>query len=84
MADCATALERHNLCVHVLLEAVSVDSSRGEAFNRLGVIVYERQEWKRAIPLFSAAIAAERPSEGFISDAVYDWLSSDYLAVCFK
>jgi hypothetical protein len=38
MADCATAFERHNLCVHVLLEAVSVDSSRAEAFNRLGVI----------------------------------------------
>ena len=68
----------------LLLEAVSVESSRGEAFNRLGVHFYERREWKRAIPLFAAAIAAERPSEGFITDAVYDWLPSDYLAVCLS
>ena len=84
MADCATVLEHHNLRIHVLLEAVSVDSSRAEAFNQLGVIYYERREWKRAIPLFAAAIAAERPEEGFISNPVYDWLASDYLAVCLS
>ena len=33
---------------------------------------------------FAAAIAAERPTEGFITDAVYDWLPSDYLAVCLS
>lgn len=84
MADCATALGRLGLCMSLLFAAASVDGGRGEAFNRLGVHFYERREWKRTIPLFAAAIAAERPFEGFITDAVYDWFPPDYLVVCLS
>jgi glycosyltransferase involved in cell wall biosynthesis len=82
MAGSAGALDRHDDRLTFLLQAVALDSRRAEAWDDLGVYFYERGEWARALPFFSAATMVGPPDDGFVSEAHYRWLPWDYLAVC--
>jgi glycosyltransferase involved in cell wall biosynthesis len=84
MADCASGLGRDDDRMKFLVQAMMLDSTRAEAFNRIGVHFYERREWRRAIPFFAAAAALDRPADGFVSDPDYTWLPQDYLAICLN
>ena len=82
MAVCAEMLGRHEEKLDFLYSAVKLDSTRAEAFLRLGLHHYHRREWRQAVPYFAAASAQRRPTDGFIDDTSYTWGPWDYLAVC--
>jgi hypothetical protein len=63
--------------------AVTVDSSRAEAYMLLGLEHYAAGRWAQAVPLFLAATAATRPVWGFSDDSYYGHLPWDYLGVCY-
>jgi len=82
MASCAQALGHEEETFDLLLAAVKVDRSRAEAFLRLGMHCYTRQEWRKAISFLSAACSAVRPEEGFIEEWAYSSGPWDYLSLC--
>jgi glycosyltransferase involved in cell wall biosynthesis len=82
MAVCAELLGREEEKLTYLHAAVRRDSTRAEAFLRLGLHFYNRQEWRQAIPFFAAASVLPRPEEGFVDDVAYTWGPWDYLSVC--
>ena len=82
MARCTEQLGRESEFLDLIHEAVRLDSTRAEAFLRLGVYHYDRQEWEKAVPFFAAASSLRRPTDGFIDDNAYTWAPWDYLAVC--
>ncbi len=84
VSECLGALERHDDKLGALLDAVRLDSTRAEAFVRLGLHHYERRQWPQAAPFFAAATQATRPAEGFIDEAHYSWVPWDYLSICFS
>jgi tetratricopeptide (TPR) repeat protein len=61
---------------------VDLDPSRAEAFLRLGWWYFERKEWAKALPFYSAAAAAETPTQSFVSPPDYTWRPWDYISVC--
>jgi tetratricopeptide (TPR) repeat protein len=82
MASCAEALGREEEGLAFLYRAVGLDSTRAEAFMRLGLHFYSRREWRHAVPFFAAASSLNRPTDGFIDDTAYTWGPWDYLSVC--
>lgn len=82
MAVCAEMLNRDDQKLSLLHAAAQLDSTRAEAFLRLGLHFYNRREWLRAVPYFSAASSLPRPADGFIDDIAYTWAPWDYLSIC--
>jgi glycosyltransferase involved in cell wall biosynthesis len=82
MAVCNAMLERREEKLKYLFSAMQLDSTRAEAFLRVGLHHYERKEWQQAIPFFLAATALPRPADGFIDDTAYSWAPWDYLSIC--
>jgi glycosyltransferase involved in cell wall biosynthesis len=82
MARCEEALKHDQKKLQLLLSAVTLDSTRAEAFMRLGIHHYDSREWSQAIPFFAAASVLERPAAGFIDDTAYTWAPWDYLSIC--
>jgi glycosyltransferase involved in cell wall biosynthesis len=82
MARCEDALEHESKKLQLLLSAVTLDSTRAEAFMRLGMHHYDRRQWRQAAPFFAAATVLERPSDGFIDDTAYTWAPWDFLSIC--
>jgi glycosyltransferase involved in cell wall biosynthesis len=83
LGNCLAELHRDEEARSHLLAAVALDSSRPEAYNRLGVYHYQREQWPQAIPFFLAGTGGRRPTDGFVNEADYGYVSWDYLAVCF-
>ena len=86
MADCARALGNNRQYVEFLLQAIGTDSSRAEAFVKLGVFYYEQEQWSRAIAFFAAAQVLNRPIDdvSLVLDGAYSWLPEDFLAICLS
>jgi glycosyltransferase involved in cell wall biosynthesis len=83
MAICAEMLGRDQDNLNFLYAAVRLDSTRAEAFLRIGLHHYNRQEWQQAVPFFAAASVLRRPTDGgFVDDTAYTWGPMDYLSVC--
>jgi Flp pilus assembly protein TadD len=82
MSDCSERLGRSDEAVEHLYAAVRLDASRAEAFLRLGWRYFERKEWAKALPLYSAAASAKAPTLGFVSPPDYTWRPWDYIGVC--
>ena len=82
MATCADSLGRNEQKLEHLFRALTIDSSRAEAFVRLGFHHYNQHEWSQAVPYFTAATVLPRPIDGFIEDAAYTWAPWDFLSVC--
>lgn len=82
MAVCAAALGRDDEKVAHLYAAMDLDSTRAEAFMRIGLHHYDQKEWEQAVPYFAAASALRRPTDGFVDDMAYTWGPWDFLAVC--
>jgi tetratricopeptide (TPR) repeat protein len=82
MSICAEMLGREKEKLDHLFAAVRLDSTRAEAFLRLGLHHYGRREWQEAIPFLLAATALPRPIDGFVDDTAYTWAPWDYLSVC--
>jgi tetratricopeptide (TPR) repeat protein len=83
LADCLQKIEQPDLALERLMQAIALDSTRAEAFNKAGLYFYHRECWRQAIPFFTAAMALPRPSDGFIDDAHYTWMPPDYLSICY-
>lgn len=81
-ARAAGQLGREVEVVRYLRAAQDLDGSRAEAFLELGWRHFQRQEWAAALPLYAAAGACRRPTEGFVSPADYTWRPPDHLGVC--
>lgn len=82
MSECAARCGCDDDAEDYLHEALSVDSSRSEAFLALGWRHFQREEWARALTWYSAAAAATSPSLGFVTPADYSWRPWDYIGVC--
>jgi glycosyltransferase involved in cell wall biosynthesis len=82
ISECSERLGRSEDVLKHLYAAVRLDPSRAEAFLRLGWRYFERKEWSKALPLYSAAAAAEEPILGFVSPPDYTWRPWDYMSVC--
>ncbi len=82
MSECSERLGRPEEAVKFLYAAVHLDPSRAEAFLRLGWRYFERKEWAKALPFYSAAAATEAPTPGFISPPDYTWRPWDCISVC--
>ena len=82
MAVCSDMLGRQEEKLKFLFSAMGLDSTRAEAFLRVGLHHYERKEWQQAVPYFLAATALSRPADGFIDDTAYGWAPWDYLSIC--
>lgn len=82
LGNCLAELHNDEEARSHLLEAVALDSSRPEAYNRLGLYHYHREQWPQAIPLFLAGTGGQRPTDGFVNEADYGYAPWDYLAVC--
>jgi len=82
MANCAAKLGMANEQIELLARAVVLDSERPEAFMELGRCFFEKREWRRAIPFFTAAATLTAPGPADFNPAFYSWLPWDYLAVC--
>jgi hypothetical protein len=82
MAVCAEMLDRQDDKIASLLQAVALDSTRAEAFFRLGLHHFNRREWLQGVPFFQAAAALPRPADGFVDDTAYTWGPWDYMSVC--
>jgi tetratricopeptide (TPR) repeat protein len=82
MSRCARRLGRRDDALAHAHSAVTVDASRAEAFLAAGEIYFDEQDWVRAAPLFAAACAAMRPSNGFVAEQDYTWRPWDFLGVC--
>lgn len=82
LARCGFAIGRDDEALRALHDAVQRDASRAEAFMLLGRWHYDRKEWTRAIPYYSAAASARRPDEGFVQEADYSYAPWDFLGVC--
>jgi glycosyltransferase involved in cell wall biosynthesis len=82
MSECSGRLGRSEEAVNHLYAAVRLDPSRAEAFLRLGWRYFERKEWAKALPFYSAAAATNAPTSGFISPPDYTWRPWDYISVC--
>ncbi|HUB71371.1 MAG TPA: glycosyltransferase, partial [Acidimicrobiales bacterium] len=82
MAACAEGLGYEDEKFDLLVAAMRTDSTRAEAFVRLGVHYYRREEWQKAIPFFSAAASALRPLRGFVYEADYSSAPWDFLSIC--
>ena len=82
MSECSERLGRSDEAVKHLYAAMRLDPSRAEAFLRLGWRYFERKEWAKALPFYSAAAAAEAPTQGFVSPPDYTWRPWDYISVC--
>ena len=82
MAVCAAALGRDDEKVAHLYAAMDLDSTRAEAFMRLGLHHYDQRRWGQALPYFAAASSLRRPTDGFVDDMAYTWGPWDFLAVC--
>jgi glycosyltransferase involved in cell wall biosynthesis len=81
-AQCMDHVGRIAEKLEVLLSAVNLDSTRAEAFMRLGLHYYGTREWEQAAPFFAAASVLQRPKHGFIDDMAYTWGPWDYLSIC--
>ncbi len=84
LGDCFAATNQGERALFSYLNAVAIDSSRAEAFNKAGIHFYNQQMWQQAIPFFHAALSLPKPSCGFISDADYSWVPNDYLSICYS
>jgi tetratricopeptide (TPR) repeat protein len=84
MTICARALGDDDSATDYASRAVLTDPSRAEGYMALAQAEWDRQNWSRAIPLYSAATAARRPPDGFVHDPDYSWRSWDYLSVCLS
>ena len=84
LAETFIVLEDPDQARRVALDTVGDDSSRAEAYVVLGKLHYEAEEWDEAVPLFTAATAATRPSFGLLREADYGYAPWDYLSVCFE
>lgn len=82
MATCSEMLGQSDRNLEFLHAAIRLDGTRAEAFLRIGLHYYNRQEWERAVPFLTAATSVRRPVDGFIDDTAYTWGPWDYLAVC--
>ncbi|MDX6221304.1 MAG: hypothetical protein QOD91_358 [Frankiales bacterium] len=82
MGICAKNLGRLDDALGQFFYALRRDPTRSEAYLRIGEVHFEEQEWAKALPLFTAATNATRPSVGFVNDADYTWLPWDYVGVC--
>lgn len=82
MSECSERLGRPEEAVDHLHAAVRLDPSRAEAFLRLGWRHFERKEWTKALPFYSAAAGAAAPTSGFASPPDYTWRPWDYISVC--
>jgi glycosyltransferase involved in cell wall biosynthesis len=82
MSDCELASGNIDAAVGQAMTAIRQEPSRAEAYLRAGRVYYDRQEWARAAPLFSAACAGRRPELGFVDDPDYSYLPWDYLSIC--
>jgi glycosyltransferase involved in cell wall biosynthesis len=82
-AECLQKLGRPAEAEASAVQAVLLDPTRPEAWMVAGMIPYERGDWARAVPFFSAAsVAQARPSGGFVRGRDYAWAPWDYLSVC--
>jgi glycosyltransferase involved in cell wall biosynthesis len=82
MSICAEMSGDEEAKLDHLFTAMKLDSSRAEAFHRLGLHHYNRRQWQQAVPYFLAASSLPRPIDGFIDDTAYTWAAWDYLSVC--
>jgi glycosyltransferase involved in cell wall biosynthesis len=81
-AASAAALGIEDQKLELLSRATVLDSERGEAFAELGKHFYEKREWRRAIPFFTAVTSLREPEYGQFNPMWYAWLPWDFLAVC--
>jgi glycosyltransferase involved in cell wall biosynthesis len=81
-SECSERLGRSEKSLQHLYTAVRLDPSRAEAFLRLGWRYFERKEWAKALPFYSAATSAKAPILGFVSPPDYTWRPWDYISVC--
>lgn len=82
MSVCADMLGRNEEKLKFLFDAIRIDSTRAEAFLRVGLHHYLRREWWQAVPFLVAATSLPRPADGFIDDTAYTWAPWDYLSIC--
>lgn len=82
-ADAARQTGDADLVKQASVDAIKEDPSRAEGFVSLGRWHFDRQEWAKALPSFTAATAAIRPGATHrSSDYLYGpW---DYLSVCLE
>jgi len=67
-----------------LFKAINADSRRAEAYNELGFICYEKEDWEMAIPYFRTGANARKPlNEDLIADEHYTWLPNEYMSLCY-
>jgi tetratricopeptide (TPR) repeat protein len=83
IAACHRSLGNEERCVEALHRAITVDSSRAEAWCDLGDIHYDAEEWGAALPFFLAATGCTYPSTGFAVERCYTWFPWDRLAICY-
>jgi glycosyltransferase involved in cell wall biosynthesis len=83
MVRCCFNLGREAEAVEWCTKALLHDSRRAEAFNQLGVYFYNKKQWQKAMPFFTAAITLKKPENGFVNEADYSWVPYDYLSICY-
>lgn len=82
-AHCLYQLGRLDEAASEYVEAIQEDSSRAEAYVRLGVVHYEASRWSHALPLFLAATGCTQPDFGFVEPGDYRHTPWDFLSVCY-
>jgi glycosyltransferase involved in cell wall biosynthesis len=83
VAESARNLELEDRGRQAASAAILEDPSRAEAYVCLGRFHFDRREWVEALPLFTAATAAHRPTFGLVRNGDYLYAAWDFLSVCF-
>lgn len=81
---CEIDLEHYDEAIISGFKAVSMDSSRSEAYVDLGVVYYRQQKFLNAIPLLTAATVCQKPPAGMVMEEYYAWKPWHYLSLCYE
>lgn len=82
LSDCYAKLGRDKERKETLYKLVEEQPERAEVWYMLGLEHYNKKEFEKATPYFSAAARCHRPEAGFVTEQAYSYLVYDYLAIC--
>ena len=84
LANMQWELKRIEDFLSVANKLLSIDNSRPEAHNLLGVYHFKQIGAAKAIPMFEAAAASARPNVPYqLNDSYYTWLPYEWLGAAY-
>jgi len=55
-----------------------------EPYYKLGILEFERRNYRRGVAYFSACLAFEEPPDSYADASIYQWRAHDMLSVCLS